>query len=104
MKIILCIVSVLFGGLSLLAAAAQLKGEKKSPSGRMMAAGSLVLLAAVLLNIFGQKYDAAAAVLGCVPICAAAIMNGIKSKNFHILHHVIRIALSIILILGFAVL
>lgn len=104
MKIILCIVSVLFGGLSLLAAAAQLKGEKKSPSGRMMAAGSLVLLAAVLLNIFGQKYDAAAAVLGCVLICAAAIMNGIKSKNFHILHHVIRIALSIILIIGFTVL
>ena len=104
MKIVLCIISVLFGGLSLIASVSQIKSEKKSPSGWIMSAGSLVLIAAAVCNALGQKFDVAAAILGCAAICTAAIMNGIKSKNFHIQHHIIRIALSIILIIGFAVL
>lgn len=104
MQVILCIVSVLFGGLSLIAAISQLRSEKKSPSALIMIAGSLLLIAAVICNLFGQKFDVAAAILGCAAICAAAIMNGIKSKQLHIQHHIIRIALSIILIIGFAVL
>ena len=104
MQVILCIVSVLFGGLSLIAAISQLRSEKKSPSALIMIAGSLLLIAAVICNLCGQKFDVAAAILGCAAICAAAIMNGIKSKQLHIQHHIIRIALSIILIIGFAVL
>lgn len=104
MRIILWIVSVLFGGLSLVAAASQIKNEKKSPSALMMIIGSLLLIAAVICNITGQPWDFILALLGCAAICAAAIMNGIKSGQLHIPHHVIRITLSVLLMIGFAVL
>ena len=104
MQVILCIVSALFGGLSLIAAVSQIKSEKKSLSALIMITGSLLLIAAVVCNIAGQPFDFIIAFLGCTAICAAAIMNGIKSKQFHIQHHIIRIALSVILVIGFAVL
>ena len=104
MQIVLGIISVLFGGLSLVAAVSQLKSDKKSAAAVIMLIGSLGLIAAVVCNALGQKFDIIIAVLSCAAICAAAIMNGIKSKNFHIQHHIIRIALSVILVIGFAVL
>ena len=94
MQVILCIVSVLFGGLSIIAAVCQIKTEKKS-------AGSLLLIAAVICSILVMRFDFIIALVGCAAICAAAILNGIKSKQLHIQHHIIRIALSIILIIGF---
>lgn len=104
MQIILWIISVLFGGLSLIAAAIQIKNEKKSPSALMMIIGSLLLIAAVVCNRIGQQWDFIPALLGCAAVCAAAILNGIKNGQLHIPHHVIRITLSVLLIIGFAVL
>lgn len=105
MRIILCGVSVLFGGLSMTAAFSQLKSDRKPISAIIMIAGSLLLLlAAVLCNMIGQRIDYMIALLGCIAICAAAIWNGIKGGQLHIQHHIIRIVLSLILIAGFAVL
>ncbi len=104
MQILLCIVSVIFGGLSLIAAVSQIKSEKKPPSAFIMLIGSLMLIAAVIFNILGQEFDYMIALLGCVAVCAAAIMNGIKGGQLHIPHHVIRITLSIVLIAGFVLL
>ena len=104
MRIILCIVSVLFGGLSMIAAFSQMKSEQKPVSAILMIAGSLLLLATVMCNILGQRIDYILALPGCIAICAAAIWNGKKSGQLHIQHHIIRIALSIILIIGFVVL
>ena len=102
MQIVLWIVSVLFGGLSLIAAVSQIKSEKKSPSALIMIAGSLLLIAAAVCNIAGQQGDFIFAFIGCAAICASAIMNGIKSGQLHIPHHVIRITLSVLLLVGFA--
>ena len=104
MRIILCVVSVLFGGLSMTAALSQMKGEKKPVSAILMIAGSLSLLAAVVCNALEQRVDYMVALPGCAAICAAAILNGKKSGQFHIQHHIIRIALSLVLIVGFALL
>ncbi len=104
MQIPLCAVSVLFGGLSTAAAFSQLKKEKKSGPAILMIAGSALLLAAVLCNILDQRADWAVALFGCAAICAAALRNGVKSGQVHIRHHIIRMALSLILVVGFAVL
>ena len=104
MRIILCIVSVLFGGLSMIAAFSQVKSERKPISAIIMITGSLLLLAAVICNIIRQRVDFMIALPGCAAICAAAIWNGVKGRQLHIQHHIIRIALSLILIVGFAVL
>lgn len=103
-QIILCVVSAIFGGLSLIAAFSQVKGEGKSIPAIAMIAGSLLLLGAVLCNVIRQRIDYIIALLGCIAICAAAIVNGVKSGKLHIQHHIIRIALSLILIAGFIVL
>ncbi len=104
MKVFLCLISVLFGGLSLIAAISQIKSEKSSPSALIMTAGSLLLIAAVICNMAGQPLDLLLAFPGCAAICAAAIMNGVKSQQLHLPHHIIRIFLSAILVIGFAVL
>ena len=101
MQIILCIVSVLFGGLSLLAAFSQVKSESKPISAVIMIVGSVLLLAAVICNLIRWQMDYIVALLGCIAICTAAIWNGAKSGQLHIHHHIIRIALSLILIACF---
>ena len=102
MQIVLCIVSVLFGGLSLLAAVSQIKAksEKKPLAALIMSVGALILFASVICNIAACQFDHIVALIGCAAICAAAIMNGIKSGQFHIQHHIIRITLSVILTVG----
>lgn len=104
MQAILCIVSFLFGGLSMVAAASQMKSDKKSIPALIMIAGSLLLISAVICNVLGQQFDWIAALLGCTAICVAAISNGIKSKQLHVQHHIIRIALSVMLFIGFVIL
>lgn len=37
-------------------------------------------------------------------LCAAAVMNGVKSRELHIQHHIIRAALSVLLIVGLVLL
>lgn len=105
MKTLLCIISVIFGGLSMVAAIVQMRTEKKIlMSAAIMAVGAALLIIAVIFNIVAQKLDFLIAICGCAGICASAIHNGIKSGNFHIRHHVVRITLSLILIAGFVVL
>lgn len=104
MNVVLCIVSIIFGGLSLIAAISQLKAEKKSTPAILMISGSIVLISAAISNLFGQQFDYILALIGCVAICVAAICNGLKGSNFHIQHHIVRIILSIILVIGFILL
>ena len=98
MQIFLWIVSVLFGVLSAVAAISQIWGKRTSFPAWIMFAG------AVVCNGIGRQFDFVVALLGCTAICAAALANGIKSKQLHILHHVIRIVFSAALLVGFAVL
>lgn len=104
MNIVLCIISLLFGGLSLVAAVSQMKNEKKAMPAVLMIVGSLLLISAAICNLAKQQLDYVLALVGCIAICAAAIWNGLKSGNFHIQHHIIRIILSLILLVGFILL
>ena len=104
MNIVLCIVSVMFGGLSLTAAVIQMRADKKSTPAVLMIIGSVMLISAAVCNFTKQQFDFILALIGCTGICAAAICNGLKSGNFHIQHHVIRITLSLALVIGFILL
>lgn len=104
MNLFLRIVSIAFGGLSLLAAVYQMRAEKRSLSAGLMMGGSLLLIAAVVCNLAKLQYDFVFALAGCAAICVSAIRNGLESGNFHIQHHIIRIALSLVLIAGFVLL
>lgn len=104
MSTMLCIISTLFGGLSLIAAVSQIRADKKSVSAIIMIAGSGMLIIAVICNLAKQQFDYVPALVGCLSICIAAIYNGLKSGSFHIQHHIIRISLSLVLSIGFILL
>ena len=101
MNVVLCIISIIFGGLSLTAAISQMRADKKSAPAVLMIIGSVMLISAVICNLAKQPFDHVPALIGCTAICAAAIRNGLKSGNFHIQHHIIRITLSLVLTIGF---
>ena len=101
MDIALCVVSILFGGLSLLAAIVQIIAEKKPMPAILMIIGSVILISAAICNFAGQQFDFVLALIGCTAVCFAAVRNGLKSGNFHIQHHIIRIAVSVVLTIGF---
>ncbi len=90
MNIALCIISGIFGILSLIAAISQLRGENKSVlSTILMIGGSVVLLVAIACNIANLAFDFAAAAVGCAGICAAAVYNGLKPKTPHYTHNAV---------------
>lgn len=99
MRILVVGVSAILAILSFIAAVSQLK--TKEPSHVLMAFGAAVLLAAVVINILSFGFDWIVGLIGAGMICAAAIWNGKRSGNFHIQHHVIRIVLSILIVVGF---
>lgn len=104
MQIALCVISMLFGGLSLLASISQIKNEKTIFPAALMASGALLLIVSVICNINAQRADFILALFGATAICVSAIWNGMKSEQFHIQHHIVRITLSLILAVGFALL
>lgn len=99
MRILVVGVSAVFAILSLIAAVSQLK--TKEPSHVLMVSGADVLFAAAVINILSYGFDWIVGLIGAGLICAAAIWNGKRSGNFHIQHHVIRIVLSILIVVGF---
>lgn len=104
MNVVLCVVSFVFGALSLIAAIGQMRAEKEFLRAAIMIAGSVLLISAVICNLVKQQFDFVLALIGCATICVAAILNGLKSGNFHIQHHIVRVAISLVLIIGFILL
>ena len=104
MNVVLYIISFGFGVLSLIAATSQMRSEKELMPAIIMIVGSVLLISAVLCNLAKQQFDFVLALVGCATICVAAIFNGLKSGNFHIQHHIVRVAISLVLIIGFILL
>lgn len=99
--IALYILSIAFAALHCFAAVRRFKADKKAFPGVLMIIGSLILAGAVICGIAKQSFDFIFALFGCGLICFAAVFNGLKSGSFHIQHHIVRIAVSVILITGF---
>lgn len=101
MKYVLYAFTALYAGLTFFAAFSQLKKVEKKTSYAEMAAGALILIAAIGLHLISIPFNWIAAVVGGILICAAAVYNGKNGGNFHITHHIIRLAVTLLLIAGF---
>lgn len=104
MRYVLYIITALYGVLSFIAAFSQLKKTERKNSYAVMAAGALILIAAIGLHLISIPFNWAAALVGGALICGCAIYNGKKSGNFHIIHHIIRFGISALIIAGFILL
>lgn len=70
----------------------------------LMSFGSVLMLGAILCCAMNAPLDWLFALLGGVLICGAAIMNGKLSGHLHWQHHVIRGVITLVIIVGFALL
>lgn len=99
MKYIFYGIIILYALLSILAASVQMKASKKRDTSILMLAGGLFLIAAVFL--YKMAYSVIILIAGGVLISVAAFINGKRSGNFHIVHHIIRFAVTVLLVIGF---
>lgn len=97
MRYIICGITVLYAVLSMFAAATQLKTATRKDTSVMMFCGGLILIIATVF----KNADWIAAIIGGMLICIAAFLNGKRSGNFHISHHIIRFIITLLLVIGF---
>lgn len=97
MRYIICGITVLYAGLSMLAAVSQIKTAAQKDTPLMMLGGGLFLVVAM----FFQNSDWILAIIGGTMICIAAFLNGKHSGNFHVSHHIIRLTITLLLVFGF---
>lgn len=101
MKIILCIIAVICAGLQLAAAMTQLKSNENKKNHILMIAGAIIVLAGVVFCLLNSTIDCLFALVGFGLIAYAAIQNGRNAKKVHIRHHVVRIAIFLVLVIEF---
>ena len=103
MDVMLCIVATIYAALSIVAAAYQTKFAGMKETGVMMFCGGAALLAAAVMQWRDIPRDWMVATVGGGLICAAAFLNGKRGEQFHAAHHIVRGAITVILVIGFAV-
>lgn len=101
--LILCAIAALFGLLHIVAAASQFrKGHVRQ--NLLMLIGGVLMLLAVALCVIGSPLDWAEALCGSWLICMNAVLNGKRNGQIHWQHHILRAAVAIGLVVGFALL
>ena len=112
MRIADSVLASLFALLHIIAAAVQFRS--KDPAARgfavAMASGGICAIAAAVFHIYwgavggnANLSDAATLAIGCLLICASAYVNGRRSGNVHLSHHVIRGGIAALLVICFIV-
>lgn len=99
MKIFGTVLTVVYACVMILAVC---KAEKKSITSALIAGGSLLILSYSILNLFVTRTVLlfVMGIPGMAAISAGALINGIRQKNLHISHHLIRLLIEgVILVL-----
>ena len=100
MRLPLCVVTILCVGLHSFAALTQIKDGGNKINDRRMLVGALVVLAGVILCFLNSRYDWFIALIGFGCIAYAAVQNGRRNQNVHLLHHIVRFSLFAVLSIG----
>ena len=112
MRIAVSVLAILFALLHIIAAAVQFRS--KDPAARgvavAMASGGICAIAAAVFHIYwgavggnANLSDATTLAIGCLLVCVSAYMNGRRSGNVHVSHHLIRGGAAVLLIICFVV-
>lgn len=89
MKILGAVLAILYAGFMLFAVCRE---KQMKLSSILIGGGSLLVLGYTAVNLIQNRNMILLMILGMVCISAGALINGISSKNLHVLHHLIRFA------------
>lgn len=95
--------ALIYGALSILAGATQLRRPEDRLNGGMMAAGGAVLMAGAVCGFLNIGADWLVTLVGCALISLAALRNGMKG-TLHWQHHAVRLVIAVLLTVGLALL
>ena len=104
MRIAVSVLAILFAMLHIIAAATQFKSRDPAARGFAvaMACGGISAIGAAISHLAGgMAGDISALSIAYLLICLAAYMNGRRSGNVHVSHHLIRGGIAVLLVLGF---
>ena len=108
MRIAVSVLAILFALLHIIAAVTQLRSKDPAARGSavlMLCGGAALICSAIAHLVYdgagSQITVLAAGVCGFFPICFAAYLNGRRSGNVHLSHHVIRGGIAVLLVMGF---
>lgn len=104
MRYVLYGLAGVYGLLSMAAAATQIRTAPKKDAPVLMLLGGLLWLVAVAAGWLRWEWDCLAAVSGGVLILVAAWTNGKRGGQPHYSHHAVRLAVTALLVTGFALL
>lgn len=104
MKYALALVTALYALLSIFAASVQIKTAEKKDAPAMMLSGGICLIGAVVLLFLTASFDWVFAITGGASISIAAYLNGKRSGNLHMSHHITRFCVTLALVIGFILL
>lgn len=91
MKIFGTVLAIAYACIMILAVC---KSNKKDIPSALIAGGSLLILAYSVLNLLTARHAAVLLIIGIIGMAAVsigALINGIRQKNLHISHHLIRL-------------
>ncbi|HBH94985.1 MAG TPA: hypothetical protein DDX91_04480 [Ruminococcaceae bacterium] len=88
MRILGAVLAILYGLLMLFAV---IKGKQKGIGSVLIALGAVLALVYSLLSLIMSQSYIYILIAGMPGISAGALVNGIKQKNVHIPHHIIRL-------------
>lgn len=86
-KILGAVLAILYAGLMLFAVCREKQWKLSS---LLIAAGSVLVLLYTAVNLIGNRNIILIMIAGMLGISAGALINGMKSKELHVLHHIVR--------------
>lgn len=102
MRYVVSAIAILYALLSVYASAGQLKKPARRKPAIIMIVGSMILLAAGILELRGWSPAWLVTVVGSLLICQAALINGKLNGRAQLQHHAVRFLITAFLILGAA--
>ena len=104
MRIAVSILAILFALLHVIAAVAQLKSKDPAARGSavIMLCGGVALVCSAVSHLINSGLwpwmDALSAACGFLLVCFAAYLNGRRSGNVHLSHHLVRGGIAVLLV------
>ena len=100
MRIVIFIATCVITCLHAFAATINLKGNQRSINDICMIFGAVLAIFGNILCLWGSSVDWLITLVGFSCIVFAAILNGRKRQSFHLQHHMVRITIFSLLLIG----
>ena len=103
MKYVVFVLALAYALLSIYASLPVWKKPDRRLTAILMTAGGVVLILTGILCLTGWKLDWLLAIIGCLLLVEAAVLNGVRVGRTHPKHHAVRFVITLVLVIGFAI-